>query len=180
MKAYVLLSNGFELMEATAPIDVLRRVGVEVETVAVESDYSVCSSNGVCVQADALLEDADFSNGDALILPGGYPGYVHLNENEDVANLAAAYYEQGKLVAAICAAPIVLQTWSIATGSKVTCHSCVREEMTDFNVQASPVVCDGNLITGIGAGHSLDFALCIAEALVGSAKVEEAKVGLEL
>ena len=108
MKVYMFLADGFETVEALAPIDVFRRAGVEIHTVSISGNIEVTSSHDVVVEADCLLEEIDITDGDALILPGGYPGYVNLAENEVVGQTLRTYYDSGRFVAAICGAPTVL------------------------------------------------------------------------
>ncbi|MBP3775282.1 MAG: DJ-1/PfpI family protein [Bacteroidaceae bacterium] len=180
MKVYVLLADGFELIEAMAPVDVFRRAGVEVVTLSIGADRNVCSSNGVNVQADSLMSGTDLSDGDALVLPGGYPGYEHLRTSRAVGETARCYLAEGKQLGAICAAPIVLQEYGIGVGRRVTSHTCVREQMTDFVHTGRPVERDGNLVTAIGAGYALAFAFALLEALCGAEAVGKVKPGMEL
>jgi 4-methyl-5(b-hydroxyethyl)-thiazole monophosphate biosynthesis len=108
-RVYILLAEGFECVEALAPIDVMNRAGVELKRVAVGGNLSVSSSHGlVSLMCDVLIEDADLSDGDAIILPGGNPGYINLRNSELVRNAVRNYYNSGRLVAAICGAPTVL------------------------------------------------------------------------
>ena len=179
-KVYLLLADGFELIEAMTPVDVLRRAGVEVVTVSVAGRRMVESSNGVHLEADALPSEVDWEGGEALVLPGGYPGYENLRKNEHVGRLGKQYLAEGKIVGAICGAPIVLQEYGIGCGRRVTGHSCIREQMTDFDYTGQPVERDSNLITSIGAGHALAFSFALLEAICGSEAVEKVKPGMEI
>lgn len=179
-KAYIFLAEGFETIEALTPLDVLVRSGVEVRTLAIGSGYDVRSAQGVAVMADGLLSATDMSDGDALILPGGYPGYENLGKSSEVLRWVCDYYNSGKVVAAICGAPTVLALAGVGAGKEITAHSSVTGELGDYRVSDADVVCSDNLITGKGAGLSLPFAFAIAEALTSTEVVEEVKGKMEL
>ena len=180
MQVYLFLADGFECIEAIAPVDVFRRAGINITTVSLTSSITVTSSNGVEVKADATLGSVDILGGDALILPGGYPGYENLKKNDAVGRAVSLYYETGRVVGAICAAPIVLQHYGIGYGRKITCHRCIKDDMKDFVYTGKPVETDGSLVTAIGAGHALDFGLALLEKLCGTGAVEKVKPGMEL
>lgn len=180
-RVYILLADGFECVEAIAPIDVMNRAGVALKRVAVDGNLDVTSSHGlVTLRCDMLIEDADFSAGDAIILPGGNPGYINLRNSELVCAAVRDYYNNGRLVAAICGAPTVLAAAGVARGCSVTCHTTVIEEMGDYNFVGGSVVEDDNLITAAGAGLSVDFAIAIAERLVGNETLSRVRRGMEI
>lgn len=180
-RVYILLAEGFECVEALAPIDVLHRAGVDVVRVAVGGSLDVRSSHGLAtLRCDVLIEDADLSDGDAVILPGGNPGYINLRSSELVCRAVGDYYTRGGLVAAICGAPTVLAAAGIARGRSITCHSTVVEEMGDYRYVGGSVVEDGNLITAAGAGLSIDFALALASRLVDVETLSRVRRGMEL
>ncbi len=180
-KAYILLADGFELIEAMAPYDVFCRGGIDVKTVAICSDHTVAASNKVKVTADLLWDEADFANADLIYLPGGYPGYENLGNDARVGAVAKSQYESGKMLAAICGAPTVLLKNNIAFGKTVTSHSCCAAEMSEqYKYTGKPYEHDGNLWTAIGAGHSQDFAIALVQALAGDAAVAKIKGGMEL
>ena len=181
MKVYIFIADGFECVEALAPIDVMNRAGVELKCVAVGGSLDVCSSHGlVSLKCDMLVEDADLSDGDAIILPGGNPGYVNLRNSELVRDAVNTYYNSGRLVAAICGAPTVLAKAGVARGCSVTCHSSVVAEMGDYNYIGGSVVEDGNVVTGAGAGVSVEFALKVAERLVDGDTIARVRKGMEV
>lgn len=181
MKVYMFIADGFECVEALAPIDVMNRAGVELKRVAVGGSLDVCSSHGlVMLKCDMLIEDADLSDGDAIILPGGNPGYINLRSSELVRELVRTYYDSGRLVAAICGAPTVLAKAGVAHGCRVTCHSSVVAEMGDYNYIGGSVVEDGNVVTGAGAGVSVEFALKVVERLVDVDTIARVRKGMEV
>lgn len=179
MKAYILIAEGFECVETLSPIDVLHRAGVEVVRVAVGGSLVVCSSHDLMsLECDVLIEECDFEDGAALILPGGNPGYINLRNSDVVLRVVRDYYDGGRLVAAICGAPTVLAAAGVARGCRVTCHASVVAEMRGYNLVDSKVVEDGNLITAAGAGISIDFALAIANRLVDSETMLRVQQGM--
>lgn len=180
-KAYILLAEGFEVIEALATIDVMQRGGIECVRVAIGNELNVRSSHGIVeCRADLLLSDADLSDGAALILPGGNPGYINLGASEQVREWVRRYYDEGRTVAAICGAPTVLALSEVARGCRITCHSSVREQMSGYEVVGGNVVEDGNLITGAGAGVSVEFAMAVAARLVDEQTLARIKKGMEV
>ena len=117
----------------------------------------------------------------ALILPGGYPGYKNLCDSPDVGALITQFHKEGKLLCAICGAPTALKANQICRGAAITCHTSVKEELSDYySILSSAVVKYMNIITGMGAGRSLDFAFAISESLTSKEKVEEIKAKMEI
>lgn len=119
-KAYVFLADGFEDIEALAPVDILRRGGIDVKTVSINATDMVASAHGVQVKADMMFADADFSDADLLMLPGGMPGAKNLDEHEGVRAALVRHAEQQKLIGAICAAPMVLGHLGLLRGKRAT------------------------------------------------------------
>lgn len=179
-KVYVLLAEGFELIEAMTPIDVLRRGGAEVITVSITAHKEVTSSQKVTVIADTTIIEKDITDGDMLVLPGGYPGYINLGESQEVGNILKHYAENNKFVGAICGAPTVLAKNGVFIGKEVTCHSSVAEEIKGYRYNGKEAFTDGKLITGMGAGLSLNFAFALAECLLDSETILKVKKGMEL
>ena len=172
---YLLLENGFEMCEALAPVDILRRGGVNVTTVGV-SGKEIKSSHGVGVMADVLLADTDFSDIEMLIIPGGQPGVDNLWENEDVKKLVLSVAEREIRISAICAAPVILSRLGLLEGKKCTCYPSCREELPQdgFDENAG-VVRDGGIITGRAAGDAYDFGFEILSHLRGEEIAESVK-----
>ena len=178
-RVYMLLADGFECIEALAPIDVMHRAGIELRRVAVGEWLDVTSSHGLMtLHCDMLLRDMVVEDGDALILPGGNPGYINLRESETVLCAVREYYERGRLVATICGAPTVLAAAGIAKGRRVTCHASVVSEMVEYNIVGGSVVEDGNLITASGAGVSVEFALAVADRIVDAETMLRVRQGM--
>lgn len=167
--ALVVLADGYEDIEATAPIDILRRAGVQV-TVAGLEKKTILSSHRMTVVCDAEFSKVMDREWDVLVLPGGGKGSQNLSESEDVVCTAVRLFGEGKLVCAICAAPaVVLGKSGILEGKKVTCYPGMEKTCPDIVFHTEErVITDGNLITAKGAGTALEFAFAIVEYLYGN------------
>jgi 4-methyl-5(b-hydroxyethyl)-thiazole monophosphate biosynthesis len=157
-KVYEFLANGFEEIEGLAPIDILRRGGVEVITVSVTGDLMVETSHGITVMADALLEETDLSDADMLLLPGGMPGSKNLNAHEGVRAAVMAQAAKGGRIGAICAAPMVLGSLGLLQGKRATCSPGFEVYMDGADYTAELFTVDGNIITGEGPAATLPYA----------------------
>jgi 4-methyl-5(b-hydroxyethyl)-thiazole monophosphate biosynthesis len=175
---FIFLAEGFEETEAVATIDVLRRGGIETASVSVTGNLLVKSSHGVVINADTLFEKADLSSADMLILPGGTPGATNLNAHEGVKNALKQFAANGKKIAAICAAPLVLGGLGLLQGKNATVYPGYESTLKGATCVVAPVVKDGNIITGRGPGFSFQFGLAIVEELLGKAKADEVAAGL--
>lgn len=171
MKVYLFLADGFETVEALAPVDVMRRAGIEVVTVSIMKRPEVVSAQGVTVVADALYEDVSLADASALVLPGGGVGTDNLSAHEPLRAVLASAHSKGVLVAAICAAPMVLGRIGILEGRKATCYPGCEGDLFGAEYTAAPVQEDGNIITGCGPGVSFDFGFAIVERLCGAGTV---------
>lgn len=166
-KALVVLAEGFEEIEVSTPIDILRRAGVDV-TVAGIGGTVIKGAHNVAINADIDLEKYD-SVPDAVIFPGGMPGAENLARSSKVKELIKSMAAEGKLIAAICASPaLVLAPMGLLDGRNATCYPGMEE---NFSSKVKPVkekvVQDGNVITSMGPATALPFALKIVENLVG-------------
>lgn len=179
-KAFLFLATGFEETEAIGTIDVLRRGGVDARLISITGNPVVESSHGIKITADALFEDTDFTDADALILPGGMPGSNNLNAHEDLKTLLKRQFESGRCVAAICAAPLVFGGLGIVEGKQATCYPGFESHLTGALITPASAVIDGNVITGHGPGFVYPFGLAILEALAGKAVAQQTAAGLLL
>lgn len=159
---YAFLATGFEDIEALAPIDIMRRAGLQVTTVSIYDELIVTSAHGVGVVADALIKDVDFSQADLLFLPGGLPGATNLDACETLRQGIMQHYESGKPLAAICAAPLVYGHLGILRGVKATCYPGFETELEGAIYTASLVEEDGQFITGKGPGAAFEFGYTLA------------------
>lgn len=179
-KVYVILADGFEVIEALTPVDVLKRCGLMVETISISGSIDVASSQGIVVKADRMFQDVTLEDGELLILPGGYPGYENIGKHQGVLDLARSYMEKDKYVGAICGAPLALSQVGLLKGRRVTSHFTVKDDLEAGQWIDERVVIDGRLITSTGAGRSLDFALVLGELLTSVDEVEKVKKGMTL
>lgn len=180
MKAYVFLATGFEEVEAIGTVDVMRRAGIDAQTVSITAERMVKGAHGVGIEADILLADADFADADALVLPGGMPGSNNLNDCDPLREALLNQHRQGKTIAAICAAPLVLGGLGLLKGKKATCYPSFEQTLLGAEATNEAAVVDGNIITGKGPGLVFDFALAVVKALRGNAVAEEVAAGLLL
>lgn len=141
-----------------APVDILRRGGVEVKTVSVTGDLMVETSHGITVMADLLFEDTDLSDADMLLLPGGMPGSKNLNAHEGVRAAVMAQAKKGGRIGAICAAPMVLGSLGLLKGKRATCSPGFEVYMDGADYTAELFTVDGNIITGEGPAATLPYA----------------------
>ena len=164
---YEFLANGFELVEAMTPLDMLRRGGKEVLTVSITDSYEVTSSNGVTVKSDRLISKLPSDIPEAVILPGGMPGASNLKQSQTVCDITVRTANAGGLVAAICAAPSLLGAWGMLSGKRAICYPGFEEKLTGAIIAEKKPVRDGNIITAPGAGAAMDFALLLVASLYG-------------
>jgi 4-methyl-5(b-hydroxyethyl)-thiazole monophosphate biosynthesis len=163
----ILLADGFEEVEAITPADYLRRAGLDVRLVGLES-RQVTGGHGIVVSADTTLRELQ-EQPEALVLPGGSKGAANLAASSAVLDLIRTTHEEGKMVAAICAAPaVVLHKSGVLQGRRATCFPGLENKMTGATFRKDRVVVDGNIITSRAAGTAAEFSLAIAEHLKGS------------
>lgn len=163
---YLLLGNGFEETEAVVPVDLMRRAGIGVITVGINGQ-TVCGSHNISVVADTTIECVDASDVDMLILPGGLRGVRSISECPQAMRLIRRVYDDGKFLAAICAAPTILAKLHITDGLAAVCYPGCENEMGTADVRAQACVRDGKIITAASAGCAVPFALALIDALKG-------------
>ena len=164
---YMLLGTGFEETEAIAPLDLLRRAGVQVMTVGVNGK-TVYGGHGIGIEADITLAEMDLTALEMIILPGGLGGVASVRASEPAMDALRFAWENDKFVAAICAGPTVLADLGITDGKKATCYPGCEADMSSAVMQEnSPFVRDGKLITGTSAGCAIAFGLALVAALKG-------------
>jgi 4-methyl-5(b-hydroxyethyl)-thiazole monophosphate biosynthesis len=169
-KVLVLLADGFEEIEAVTIIDVLRRAEVEVTVVGV-GDGPARGSHGIPIVPERHMDQMRIDGYDALVLPGGMPGSANLRDDKRVLALLKRFNNDGKLLGAICAAPIALEAAGVLAGRRAT--SFPGLELPSAEYVEERVVTDGQLITSRGAGTAMEFALALVERLVGADQARE-------
>lgn len=172
-KVCVFLADGFEEIEGLTVVDILRRAGIETETVSVMGRKEISGSHGITVLADLLFEEASMEDADMLVLPGGMPGTLNLKAHEGLRKLLCDFDGRGKLIGAICAAPSILSGLGMLRGRKACAYPSFEAELDCREVQSQPVVTDGHITTGRGMGAAIAFALRLAALLEGDEKAEE-------
>lgn len=175
---HLFLAEGFEEIEALTVVDILRRAGVDIKTVSISDKKEVIGSNGIRVVADALFDDIASEVSDMLILPGGVPGAFNLNDHQGLQSLLLKQHAEGKWIAAICAAPLVLGGLGILEGKKATCYPGFEEKLKGAVTTGTLTAIDGNVITGKGPAAAIPFAFSLVEHLCGNNAVEELQTGM--
>lgn len=181
-KSYLFLAEGYEEVEALAVVDVLRRGGVEIQTVSITDAYEVTSAHNVTVKADLTWKELNAEDAECLIFPGGMPGAENLGNFEPLIQLSQAHYDKGLRVAAICAAPaLVLRHLKADRKLRLTCYPGFEKYLPDtFAVVEDSVVVDGKVITGKGPGFAVKFGLKVLEQLRSQELAKEVAGGMLL
>jgi len=175
--ACVLLANGFEEIEAITIIDVLRRAGVRVTT-AGQGGASATGAHGVAIGCDAALDGVRAQTFDAIVLPGGMPGATNLRDDDRVIELVRSHHGAGKVVAAICAAPIALGRAGVLQGKRATCYPGFEDGLVGAEVHRQAVVQAGNVVTSRGPATAMAFALALAAKLTDQANADAVAKGM--
>ena len=169
---YLMLAPGFEETEAICPLDILRRAGLNVKTVAVGGEKTVLSAHGIPVVADCLLEDVDGIVPDAVVLPGGMPGTNNL-DIPAVHKLILSCRKAGGLLGAICAAPKILGGLGILDGIHATCYPGFEKDLGKAIFSGYGVTCEDRVVTAPAMGYARDFGLALVAELVSEQKASE-------
>jgi len=171
---YIFLADGFEEIEAITPIDLFRRAKLDVVTVSVTGKNEVNGAHGIKIQADKKFEEIEFDPKNLLLLlPGGQPGTDHLNAHDGLKKLLKSQYENNGLLAAICAAPLVLGGLGFLQDKEAICYPGVESSLTGAVISGKEVVKSGNIITSKGLGVAINFSLKIIEEIRGKAVADK-------
>lgn len=169
----ILLADGFEEIEALTPLDILRRAGLDARTVAIGSKIAV-GSHGIAVVCDMTADEVKTEELTAVIFPGGMPGSLNLDSSPFSSVAIEAVKKNGGIIAAICAAPLVLGRRGLLEGKRAVCYPGFENELIGATVpEEVGVVTDGNIITAKGMGVATDFALALVEKILGKEKADE-------
>ena len=168
---YMLLGTGFEETEAIAPLDLLRRAGVEVATVGLNGKV-IYGSHKIGVEADIEIGDLDLTTMEGIILPGGLGGVASIRACQSAMDAIRFAWDRNMLTAAICAGPTVLADLGITDGKNATCYPGCETQMGNANMVEAAAVTDGNLITGTSAGCAIPFGLELIAYLKGKEAAE--------
>lgn len=176
----LFLAEGFEEIEAVTVVDVLRRANIKCDTCSISDSYAVTGAHKIEVKSDVLLKKTDLHEYGAIVLPGGMPGAANLRDNHKVVKIVSDFYKKGKIVSAICAAPIVLEKAQVVKGIKVTSYPGVKEELEESIYLEELFVEDKNLITSRGPATAIYFALKLVERIKYKEVADEIKCGMLL
>lgn len=184
-ESYLFLADGFEEIEAMATTDILRRAGMTVRTVAVNTndEFEVTGAHGVPVKADLLLNDVGISDTTQwLILPGGMPGATNLAASDKLNEMLKSHNGRDGKIAAICASPaVVLSPLGILDDRKATCYPGFEPmTSTEAEMTGQPVETAGNVITANGPANTFAFALAIVTATLGAEAAGKVAEGMLL
>ena len=164
---FVFLADGFEEIEALAPVDILRRAGLSVKTVSVMEEQVVAGAHGVPVLADVMFDEVNAEDAEMILLPGGLPGATNLDAHQGLSQMILDFAKEEKPLAAICAAPLVFGNRGLLEGKKATCYPGFETYLKGAQYTAALVEKDGNFITGKGPGAAMEFAFAIVEKYCG-------------
>jgi 4-methyl-5(b-hydroxyethyl)-thiazole monophosphate biosynthesis len=171
-KVLIPLAEGFEEIEVSTIVGVLRRANLNVVLAGLPSTM-VKSARGVSIVTDKKLDDIKFDDFDALILPGGSPGYTNLARSQKVLSAVEDFSSKKKLIGAICGAPFVLAKAGILDNKRATIYPGMEKELP--RPRSGRVVIDENIITSQGPGTAMEFALKLVEILVDRNRAMEIK-----
>jgi len=177
---YVFLADGFETVEALAPVDIMRRAGIEVNTVSITASHTVKSKQNVTVEADALIDGIEPERAEMFVLPGGLPGADNLFACEKLRKILMHADRADKYLAAICAAPYILGQLGLLEDKIAVCYPGFEDKLTCAIVGDSKVVTDKNVITAVGMGVSVQFGLEIVSVLRGKEQADKIAAGIQL
>ena len=169
----MLFAEGFEEVEALTVVDMLRRADVDVCMVSAYNTAFVTGAHGISVKMDSGIND--IKEGEMVILPGGIPGVPNLLANKPVTELLKKYYSDNKYIAAICAAPTILDELRIVDNKNVTCYPSCAERLKNSNYTDDSVTVDGKIITSKAVGTALEFSFKLIEILKDATVAENVK-----
>ncbi|MCD7761652.1 MAG: DJ-1/PfpI family protein [Lachnospiraceae bacterium] len=164
-EAYVFLTDGFEEIEGLTVVDLLRRAGIETQTVSVMKEKTIVGSHGIELKADMTFDETDAATAQLFVLPGGMPGTKHLAAHEGLAALLKEQAAAGKRIAAICAAPSVLGSLGLLDGKTAVCYPGFEGQLIGATVTANSVEISGNVTTSRGMGTAIPFGLALVAQL---------------
>ena len=163
---YFFIAEGFEEIEALCPLDLLRRVGIEVKTVGV-GKREIVGAHGIKVTTDMLDSEYSDNSPELVFLPGGMPGTLNLAKSEVVMSAVSSAFKNGSYIAAICAAPMILGEMGLLKGREAVCYPGFEDKLIGASLSDKRVVADEKILTAAGMGAALEFGLLIVSILKG-------------
>lgn len=177
-KIGIFFGTGYEEIEALTVVDICRRAGLSIDMISISDEKKVIGSHGIGVEMDQLLKEVDFTKLDMIVLPGGMPGTKNLEACEKLMKQVDSFIEDGKYVAAICAAPSILGHKGVLQGKNACCYPGFEKDLEGATVLQDEVVVSDKLIMSRGMGCAIAFSLKIVEILVGEEKAGELAKGI--
>lgn len=180
-KVLVFLADGFEEIEGLTIVDYLRRVDISLDTVSIKDDLYVKAAHNVIIKADKLIDEINLDDYTALYIPGGTKGAERLRDNQRVIDIVKKFDQDKKIIAAICAGPIVLERAGVVSNKSVVSHPSVECDLKKIGKYEKDelVLVDGNIFTSRGAGASIYLALKLIEKICGKEVKEKLKPGIQ-
>ena len=172
-KIAIFFAEGYEEIEALSVVDICRRCGLTIDMVSITQDCRVRGSHDIVVEMDKTFSEIDFEQYDMLVLPGGGMGTQGLEAHEELMKQVDAFYEAGKYIAAICAAPSIFGHRGILKGRKACCYPSFESHLEGAQVTEGPVEISEHVITSRGMGTSIPFGLAIASVFCGKEAAEK-------
>lgn len=166
-KVGICMANGCEEIEALTVVDLLRREGFDACMISTTGEEIVKGSHNIEFRTNEMIENVSWDEYDAIVLPGGMPGTINLENNDIVQAALREMNEKGALIAAICAAPTILGHNGIAKGKTVTSYPGNDDAFEASRYVIESVVRDGNVITSRGMGTAIEFGLEIIKYFKG-------------
>lgn len=177
-KVFLFLADGFEELEAVAPIDILRRAEIDITTVSVMGRKEVKGAHNLTIVADKLFEELDYTNNEMLILPGGMPGTSNLENHAGLKKLLEQQAAKKNKISAICAAPSILGKMGLLNGKEAICYPGFEQFLSGAKISTKKLVKADNIITAKGPGVAIDFGLAIVEELKGKTIADQVAQGM--
>ena len=171
----IFIADGFEEIEGLTVVDILRRAGIDIDMISINDENTATGSHKITVKTELNIYTADLDAYEAIVLPGGMPGTLNLGACEEVVRTIKTYAAEGKLVAAVCAAPSVLGENGLLDGRTATCYPGWEDKLLGARVTLNPVETDGNIITSRGMGTAIEFALAIVAYLTNEEAADKVR-----
>ncbi len=172
MQIYLFLAEGFEEIEAIAPIDIFRRAGIIVTTVSISNEKTVTGAHGITILGDSIFEETNFVEDSLLFLPGGLPGTINLDNHSGLKALIQKHSNKGNKMAAICAAPSVFGKMGLLADKEAICYPGFENQLVEATISNVDAIYSGNIYTAKAAGTAMDFALMIVSDFKGKEVAE--------
>lgn len=174
-KVCIFFAPGLEEIEGLTVVDLMRRADIPISIVSISDTLEVTGAHGIRITADTCFADTDFSDTEMLVLPGGAPGTCNLNACEPLKALLKDFYDKGKYIGAICAAPMVLGHLDFLKGRKATCYPGFEKDLIGAIHVTDEAVIDGHIITSRGLGTAIEFAAALIGLLTDTATANDIK-----